>query len=133
MCEQIKSYEEFYKRNNRKLGVHSRCKVCIKANFKKYIANRSPSKPKTQSQYKDSNLRRYGLNLEKFNAMLEKQGGSCKVCYGPSMGKGTYHVDHDHKTGKVRGLLCHKCNVALGMVQDSKSHLLALINYLELT
>lgn len=60
------------------------------------------------------------------------QGGVCGVCKGPPMGRGlVYHVDHCHVTGKVRGLLCHKCNVALGMVQDRVSHLQALISYLE--
>jgi hypothetical protein len=43
---------------------------------------------------------------------------------------GVYHVDHCHKTNKRRGLLCHKCNVGLGMVQDSVEHLEKLIAYL---
>lgn len=74
--------------------------------------------------------RLYGITVDEFDDLLKLQGGVCGVCSGPSMGRGTYHVDHDHKTGKVRGLLCHKCNVALGMVQDSEDHLSRLIAYL---
>jgi len=47
------------------------------------------------------------------------------------MGAGAYHVDHDHLSGAIRGLLCHKCNAALGMVGDSIDHLLGLIQYLK--
>jgi hypothetical protein len=62
--------------------------------------------------------------------MLEKQGGVCAVCGGPPLGKGRYHVDHDHVTGHVRGLLCHKCNVALGLVGDDVAQLAKLTEYL---
>lgn len=72
--------------------------------------------------------------------MAEAQGGICanpmcdNVCNLESKGPGdmnTFVVDHDHITGKVRELLCHRCNKALGMVQDDPKVLLGLLQYLE--
>lgn len=70
------------------------------------------------------------MTVEEWEALLTAQGGGCAVCSGPPMGNGRYHVDHCHACGKIRGLLCHKCNVALGMVRDSSDHLRRLIEYL---
>lgn len=53
--------------------------------------------------------RRYGITLEQYNALLEQQGGACAICQRvPKAGR--LHVDHDHKTKVVRGLLCYRCN-----------------------
>lgn len=74
--------------------------------------------------------RRYGVSPEVFAAMLNGQGGRCAAC--PSDGGGrTLHIDHDHKTGKVRGLLCGPCNRALGSVRDEPATLRALADYLD--
>lgn len=114
----MKPTGEFPRANNIKRGHQAYCKACHAAQARK-------------RDYRPQNLMRfYGITVEQFDAMLVEQGGVCKVCSGPAMGKGRYHVDHDHETGLVRGLLCHKCNVALGMVRDSISHLQALIDYL---
>jgi len=72
----------------------------------------------------------YGLTIADFDRMLASQGGVCAVCSGPPNGRGAYHVDHDHDTGKIRGLLCHSCNIALGLVRDSQDHLAKLMAYL---
>ena len=59
---------------------------------------------------KDMNLRRrYNITLHKYNEMLTDQGGVCKVCRGDNDG-GPLHVDHNHDTGDIRGLLCFTCN-----------------------
>ena len=58
-------------------------------------------------------LRKYGLSPEDVDGMLRDQGGCCAICSLPFDGK-TPHVDHDHTTGIVRGLLCARCNVWLG-------------------
>ncbi len=61
----------------------------------------------------------YGLTLEQYNEMLTSQNGVCKICAGPDNGPwGTLAVDHCHITGKVRGLLCAKCNKGLGQFKD---------------
>ena len=86
---------------------------------------------------KRGNLARYGLTLEDYRAMREKQGGKCAACADPTSERGaersstTEHVDHCHATGKVRGLLCARCNVALGMARDDIRVLRGLIEYLE--
>ncbi len=65
--------------------------------------------------------RRYGISLAQFEEMLEKQGGVCKICRNPPSMKGRekrLHVDHCHRTNRVRGLLCHRCNVFLGFLEQ---------------
>lgn len=54
---------------------------------------------------------KYGITLAEFEVIFEFQGGRCAVCGGPPPASGrSFHVDHDHRTGKVRGLLCWTCN-----------------------
>jgi len=69
--------------------------------------------------YRNANLiRKYGINLERFNQMLAEQNGVCAICLKASAK--AYHVDHDHKTGSVRGVLCHQCNTSLGWFEANK-------------
>ena len=74
--------------------------------------------------------RLYGLSPEVYAAMLNAQAGRCPGC-GSDGGGRSLHIDHDHATGKVRGLLCGPCNRALGMARDSASTLRSLADYLE--
>lgn len=77
-------------------------------------------------------LAKYGISLDHFNNLLKQQENRCAVCGGEAMGKANqFHVDHNHSTGNIRGLLCHFCNIALGMVRDDITHLEKLINYLK--
>ena len=62
--------------------------------------------------------RKYGLTLEQYDAMLAAQDGVCAICGEPRPEDRTLHVDHDHDTGEIRGLLCFKCNNALGDFND---------------
>jgi hypothetical protein len=82
-------------------------------------------------------VRRYGITWRDFEAMLTAQGNACAICRVPHdpnaparRGKLGLHVDHDHKTGRVRGLLCNGCNRALGFVQDRPEVLRAAADYL---
>ena len=59
--------------------------------------------------------------------MLDQQGGVCAIC---NMEHESYHVDHDHVTGRIRGILCFKCNNALGLFQDDPDRLQAALGYL---
>lgn len=72
---------------------------------------------------------KYNLTPGMFNTMLEEQDGGCAIC-GRESQKGNLHVDHDHDTGKVRGLLCRNCNLALGLMDDDRRRLGAAIRYL---
>lgn len=75
--------------------------------------------------------RKYGITLEQYKEALIQQEGVCKICEGESTGRGIFHVDHCHKTGKVRGLLCSKCNTGIGMLGDNPKLLMKAILYLE--
>lgn len=73
---------------------------------------------------------RFGITLNDYNEMFTKQGGACAICFEPPKAK-RLHVDHDHTTKKVRGLLCGKCNQALGLFRERESVMLAAIDYLK--
>lgn len=79
---------------------------------------------------RERTLSQYGLSLEEYDDILETQSGGCKICGVLEVGKRTFHVDHDHKTGKNRGLLCKHCNVMLAMARDNKDILFRAIDYL---
>lgn len=78
----------------------------------------------------------YGLTKEQYEELLEKQGGVCAICGQPEMRTTKagvamlLHVDHCHNSGKIRGLLCHKCNSALGLFMESSEILSSAVNYL---
>jgi hypothetical protein len=78
----------------------------------------------------------YGLIVEEYDALLAKQGGCCAVCHKPETlrikgQRVDLAVDHDHTTGKVRGLLCHLCSRGSGFFQGSPDRLRAMAAYLE--
>ena len=81
-------------------------------------------------------MRTYGIPLRSYQETFETQGGSCKLCGTSGFKMRDWHrktlvVDHCHSTGKVRGLLCHNCNRALGLLQDNTDVLARAIVYLE--
>lgn len=81
-------------------------------------------------------LRTYGITLKQYDEMLAEQGGVCAICLQPETmihnGKiKRLSVDHDHKTGKVRGILCQRCNTTLGRYEDNPELMRNLISYLE--
>lgn len=71
---------------------------------------------------------RYGIDKDTFDSMLEKQNGKCAGC---ETTMNSPYIDHCHKTGEVRGLLCQPCNSALGMVKDNQKTLENLIEHLK--
>jgi len=73
----------------------------------------------------------YGLPEKDYQKMFDMQRGLCAICEGPRSGQGTLHVDHDHMTGKVRGLLCSNCNSGIGKLGDDTCLLARAIAYLE--
>ena len=74
---------------------------------------------------------RYNLSIETYEAMFKSQNGGCKVCGKQNLDGKRLFVDHDHKTGTVRGLLCHHCNAGMGHFFDDPSLLESAINYLK--
>jgi recombination endonuclease VII len=76
-------------------------------------------------------MRKFGITVEDYERMLEKQGGGCKICHDPPPENGSLHVDHDHKTGKVRSLLCLKCNNAIGAFGEHYELFQAAADYVD--
>lgn len=75
-------------------------------------------------------LRKYGITLEEKEFMVDSQGGSCAICGCDFSGEVKPNIDHCHATGKVRGILCRKCNSVLGLADDDAHRLGVAISYL---
>lgn len=76
-------------------------------------------------------LRKYGITVEQYDVLLQRQGGTCCICKCSHPGRRRFHVDHHPTLGHVRGLLCGACNAGLGLFQDSLALLRAASLYLE--
>lgn len=111
------------------LRQKNRCKTCYNEHQKIWRINNPSSRSRTTRQNKI--VSKYGITLQKFDEMARSQGGVCAACRSPNNIEGReLTVDHDHITGEIRGLLCHSCNLVLGLVGDSLERLLDLHEYL---
>ena len=82
-------------------------------------------------QRKIADLKRfYGLTIEERDALFASQDGLCAICGTDTPEGNGWHIDHDHKTKRVRGILCTRCNTVLGMAKDNIETLRAAIEYL---
>jgi len=127
-CNRVKALSEFSPDKSRKNGVSAWCRSC-RGSYKRLYDLKHPNSRKA------SNLRiKYGITLEEYEVMFKAQGGVCAVC-GQSETtryRGTLRslaVDHNHVTGRVRGLLCGNCNKALGLLKDNPVIIEGLANY----
>lgn len=103
-------------------------------NPEKYAAlkKRNSARPEKKRADREGHLKRkYGITLEDYERMLEEQGGVCFICKKPRPEDRTLHVDHDHATGEIRGLLCFRCNNALGDFDDDHELLQNAADYLD--
>lgn len=116
--------KNFFRATSRKDGLSSWCKKCLLELNKKW-RERDPEK--VRKSQREANLRHeYGLSPEKWKQMVSRQGGKCKICRK----RKKLTVDHCHRTGRVRGLLCLCCNTGLGMFRDNRRWLRRAIKYL---
>ncbi len=74
--------------------------------------------------------RKYGMTIGDYDRMLEAQGGGCAICGRRPRADISLHVDHDHETARIRGILCFPCNNTLGDFKDDPTRLYAAANYL---
>ena len=103
--------------------------------MRKYRAKRQSLDPDFYARKMwEYNLGRYGITPKDYEAMFRKQKGRCFLCGGKPNGrsKNRLHVDHDHKTGQVRALLCHSCNTGLGSFKHDPEILTMAIKYLKI-
>jgi hypothetical protein len=98
----------------------------VAANREAFIASGGKKVADRRSHLK----RKYGMTLEEYDAMLEAQGGGCFICSRPPREDISLHVDHDHSTGKVRGILCFCCNNALADFREDPALLAKAAAYL---
>ena len=134
-CGVEKPLDSFVKDKNRPDGHYLYCKVCNsrrrkEKSYDKAWRDANPEHVKTYRR--TSLLRKYGLTDESYNTLLSSQGFACAICRNtdPQDRWNRFHIDHCHKTGVVRGLLCTHCNTGLGKFYDNTNYLYAAINYL---
>lgn len=128
-CGVQKPLSEFYKQKATISGLAYKCKLCSNTAVTNWKA-RNPEKQKIHQKRKDLKYK-YNISLEQFNGMLISQNNSCAICFIKFKDKKSTHVDHCHKTGTIRSLLCAKCNVLLGMAKDSIAVLKSAQEYLQ--
>jgi hypothetical protein len=152
-CGTEKPLGDFYREAGSRDGHRPECKACTSARRKLwYKANREREIERVrewqdahreqylrmQAEYRASNARNYrsehlkrkfGLTLDEYEELLRWQGGGCAIC-GRMADKVSLHVDHDHETGKIRGLLCFRCNGGLGQFKEKPERLVRAADYL---
>lgn len=110
-CRVKKPLSQFHRQPSGPKGRHSYCKSCAnKAQRVSRIKNVTPER-KRAYQF----MTRYGLTIAQVSALLAAQGGRCAICRRKDV---RFCVDHNHKTKKTRGILCHRCNVGLGFMES---------------
>lgn len=140
-CERELPVEKFHRDGSSRDGRRSRCPQCrrtpandvdARENLRKW---RAANPEKVQASSRRAYLKKaFGITPEQYDEMLAAQGGVCAICGGTESGNGKrFHVDHDHTTGAIRGILCHHCNLALGHFKDDPKRLAQAIAYLGVT
>lgn len=109
------------------------CKICANDRVTQQRKNPSPENKARWAKYShNTNVRRwYGLEPEQYQLMLDEQNNVCAICQNPNHDGRRLHVDHDHLSGRIRGLLCSSCNNAIGLFKDNPQNLRVAAAYLE--
>jgi hypothetical protein len=154
-CNLDKSLLEFHKNKLHKDGLSIQCKDCQKARakewyhshkeyMKEYRLRTTERRKEVRLRYSKANreklreyernydlLKNYGISRSRYLLMRKKQGDKCLICEVPqSECEREFNVDHDHKTGNIRGLLCCNCNIGIGNLHDDAKLLTRAIEYL---
>lgn len=140
--EYLEPEKNFYNDKRARDGYQAICRIC----HKKYNVERRLERPHVnrnwQRSYRKQEPRRvlatklrreYGISLEQYDDLLAAQGGRCGACSRTEPGgvSNQWHVDHEHTTRAVRGLLCHFCNTGIGLLGDDLEGLLRAVDYLK--
>ena len=102
-------------------GLQERCNECRKEHWiavGQYTKTIPPLEVRRR-RHRIQVIKSYGISEEEFTAMLEAQNYRCAICGTEDWGRPSPSIDHDHKTGKVRALLCNRCNRVLGLAEES--------------
>jgi len=123
-CKKNKTLSEFYKDKQKKDGYCSICKKCQYLYYKKTYKKRYECARSCELK------RKYNLTLKEYNIMFEEQKGLCAICKEPSIGR-MLSVDHNHKTGQIRKLLCIRCNTLVGHFESRYDLVSKILKYLK--
>ena len=130
-CAKISKRERYLKNRQREID---RAKEWQAANPERHAENqrRRRERPDVKLREREGHLlRKFGMTLAQYEQLFAAQGGVCALCGKPPTPGISLHVDHDHSTGILRGLLCFKCNNALGDYDDDPERLRAAASYLD--
>lgn len=143
-CKQLRSLDEFTKNKDAKDGLQWTCKICAKEYYQThkikiigYKKKYEQSKKGKLSIRKHNLKNKFNITLGQYDQMLEKQNGVCAICGELETAKDKYGgmkrlaVDHNHKTDKIRALLCNNCNNMIGYAKENIIYLESAINYLK--
>ena len=133
-CGEVKPDTEFHReaRNPSRNHKRSHCKSCDAEKNRKYISNPEKRDRRNAKRVEWNRSVKAFFPPELFKERLEQQNGVCAICGDADAGgRGAFHADHDHKKETPRGVLCHRCNIALGHFKDSTEILQSAIDYLK--
>ena len=117
-------------RNREKLLVSNRCQECeVTFDAPRKLKYCSRDCIRLASAYR-ARLRQYGISEEQHLHIIEQAGGACEICLVRPPNPLRLSIDHDHKTGSVRGVLCCNCNAGIGMFKEAEDRLMSAIEYL---
>lgn len=115
-CGKIKIITEYYVNKSSKLGYKSQCKICENQRDKLYRLKNPRLRNKEDRRVR---VKKYGITLDKYIELFNFQNGCCAICRRSEKDMlKSLCIDHNHLTGKIRGLLCHNCNNMLGHAKD---------------
>lgn len=137
-CKKEKDISDFSVCNSTKDGLRPQCKKCCHEGYIRW-KTKNPEKARQKWRngsklyysksgfYDKRKLKRYGLTTEKYEQFVLEQDGKCKICFSNET---VLCIDHCHKSGKIRGLLCSNCNTTLGLMNDDPERLKRAADYL---
>lgn len=121
-CQTEKPIDEFHRDKNRADGLACWCKDCVKRYSSSLRGKQTHMRAKKKNQKKHGKKYRlrhnYSITPGEHESMYARQNGCCGIC-GQQVKYEDVQTDHDHATGKVRGLLCHRCNLMVGYVENT--------------
>lgn len=120
-CDEIKDVESFARSRDKPSGRIASCRACRAMKYREVAGEEREIAAACQ---------RRGITVEQWWTMHDEQGGCCRICDAPLVRGNRPRIDHCHRTGRVRGLLCNRCNLGIGLFADNVESLISAANYL---
>lgn len=128
-CGESKETTHFYIKSKKTGTFRSDCKLCHSVKSAEIFRKPETSAARKKAYRKYHRFNLYGITEDAYNRMVEQQGGKCKIC---DVLTEKLCIDHCHDTGRVRGLLCNRCNVGIGYFRDDAILMEKAIGYLRI-